>query len=123
RDTPAGKRTLHIPASEGRPDGIAFLRRRGFAEYERSKVVRLELEGLEPPRGDPPAGFSLPPLAARPDLVEGVYAVAVEAFADIPGGDEPTATGDLAEFVARDVERPSVPAVAFSFAADNATAA
>ena len=32
-------------------------------------------------------------------------AVALEAFADIPGGDEPMTVGDLAEFRARDVDR------------------
>jgi mycothiol synthase len=117
----AGKHALHLPASEGRPEGIAFLTRRGFVEYERSKVVRLELDGLEPPAVEPPAGVSLTTLAARPDLVEGVHAVAVEAFADIPGGDEPTAAGDLAEFVARDVERPSIPQDAFFVAVDDAT--
>jgi GNAT superfamily N-acetyltransferase len=117
----AGKHALHIPASEGRPDGIDFLCRRGFAEYERSKVVRLEIDGLEPPRIEPPAGVSLTTLAARPDLVEDVHAVAVEAFADIPGGDEPTAPGDLAEFIARDVDRPSVPTDAFFVAIDDAT--
>jgi GNAT superfamily N-acetyltransferase len=117
----AGKMSLHIPASEERPDGIAFLCRRGFDVYERSKIVRLGLAGLEPPPIEPPAGVSLTTLAARPDLVEGVHAVAVEAFADIPGGDEPTAPGDLAEFIARDVERPSVPAEAFFVAVDDAT--
>ncbi len=57
-------------------------------------------------------------LAARPDLVEGVHAVAIETFPDVPGGDEPMAVGDLAEFRARDVDRPSVPNDAFFVAVD-----
>ena len=72
-----------------RPDGVDFLVHRGFREYERSKTVRLELAGLTAPAVDLPAGVSLTTLAERPDLIEGVHAVAVEAFADIPGGDDP----------------------------------
>ncbi len=60
-------------------------------------------------------------LAERPDLIEGVHAVAVETFLDIPGGDEPTAAGTLAEFRARDVDRPSIPPGAFMIATDAAT--
>ena len=45
----AGKAWLHIPATEARPDGIAFLAHRGFVEFERAKTVRLDLAGLEPP--------------------------------------------------------------------------
>ena len=60
-------------------------------------------------------------LAKRPDLVEGVHAVALEAFPDIPGGDEPDAAGDLAEFRARDVDRPGIPPDAFMVALEAAT--
>lgn len=105
----AGKSALHLPATEARPEGIEFLGRRGFTEYERMKAVELSLAGLAPPPVNPPAGVLLASLAERPDLVAGVHAVACEAFADIPGGDEPTAPGDLAEFRARDVDRPSIP--------------
>jgi GNAT superfamily N-acetyltransferase len=116
-----GKELLHIPASEARPEGIAFLTHRGFTEHERSKTVSLELTGLEPPPVDVPSGISLTTLAARPDLVEGVYDVAVEAFADVPGGDEPITTGDLAEFRGREVDRPGIPHGGFIVALDDAT--
>lgn len=56
-------------------------------------------------------------LAARPDLVPGVHAVAVETFPDIPG-DEPMAPGDLAEFRARDIDRPAIPPWGFAIALD-----
>ena len=65
--------------------------------------------------------MTLTTLAAHPDLVPGVHRVALEAFADIPGGDEPMAVGDLAEFRARDVDRDSIPAEAFFVAVDAAT--
>ena len=112
----AGKIALHVPASEARPDGIAFLERRGFVEYERSKVVRLELAGLEPPVVDPPSGVAVTTLEERPDLVEGVWEVAREALPDVPAGDEPMAAGDLAEFRARDVDRPAIPPGGFAVA-------
>jgi mycothiol synthase len=109
----AGKTHLHVPAVADRPDAIAFLERRGFVEHERMRSVRLDLAGMTRPSVDPPDSIELTDLAARPDLVPGVHAVATEAFLDIPGGDGPMATGDLAEFRARDVDRPGFPPDAF----------
>jgi GNAT superfamily N-acetyltransferase len=117
----AGKTALHVPASEARPEGIDFLSHRGFREYERSKTVRLELAGLERPSIDLAEGLRLTTLAAEPGLVEGVHAVAVETFADIPGGDQPMVPGDLAEFRKRDVDRAAIPPAAFMIAVDRPT--
>lgn len=117
----AGKAALHVPVSDARPDSIGFFVRRGFAEYERSSMVRLDLVDLAPPAIDLPAGVTLTTLAERRDLATEIHAVAVEAFADIPGWGEPTAAGDLAEFLARDVNRPSIPAGAFMIALETAT--
>lgn len=116
----AGKTALHIRATEGQPEGIAFLRAHGFEEYERARMVRLELAGSVTPVIDPPEGVQLTSLEERPDLVAGVHAVALEAFPDIPGGD-PIVAGDLAEFRARDVDRPSIPAGGFAIAVETAT--
>lgn len=117
----AGKAALHISVSEGRPEGLAFLRRFGFVEYERSKTLRLDLAGMAPPIIEPPMGLALTSLAQRPELVPGVHAVALEAFADIPGGGGPIAAGDLAEFRARDVDRPSIPPGGFAVAIEIVT--
>ncbi|MDH5242782.1 MAG: GNAT family N-acetyltransferase [Chloroflexota bacterium] len=117
----AGKTGLQLRTSEARPEGIRFLEHRGFREIERSKTVRLELAGLEAPRAEAPPGISLTTLADRPDLVSAIHAVALEAFADIPGGAEPDEAGDLAEFRARDVDRPGIPADAFMVALDALT--
>ena len=108
-----GKTQLYVRCAADRPDAIEFLARRGFTELERSKSVRLELADRPVPAITLPPGIELTTLAARPDLVEGVHAVAIETFPDVPGGDEPMAVGDLAEFRARDVDRPSVPNDAF----------
>ena len=51
----------------------------------------------------------------------GVHDVAVEVFADVPGGDRPMDVGDLAEFRARDVDRHGMPADAFAIALDAAS--
>lgn len=114
----AGKTGLHLRAWEHRADGIAFLEHRGFTELERARMVRLELGGLSAPVIAMPDGVLLATVATRPDLVVGVHAVALEIFDDIPGGDEPMAAGDLAEFRARDVDRPGVPPDAFMIAVD-----
>ena len=115
-----GKGYLHVPATEARPDGIAFLERRGFVEIDRHRIVRLELAGIERPDVASPAGLVLTDLARRPDLVDAVHRVAVETFPDIPGS-QPMAAGDLAEFRARDVDRPGVPPAAFIVGVDAAT--
>ena len=112
-----GKAELMLRCADDRPEAIAFLAHRGFAEEERSKTVRLELAGRRVPDVAPPPGIELTTIAARPDLVEGVHAVALESFPDVPGR-EPMAVGDLAEFRARDVDRPSVPKDAFYVAVD-----
>lgn len=114
----AGKRELHVPAVASRPEGVEFLLRRGFKEVERARAVELPLAGRRAPAVDPPPGVAVHSLAERPDLVAGVHAVALEAFPDIPGGDDPIAVGDLAEFQARDVDRPSIPKDGFFVAVD-----
>ena len=114
----AGKTHLLVPTVADRPESIAFLERHGFVEHERMRAVRLDLAGLAAPVAVPPDGIELTDLAARPDLVAGVHALAAEAFLDIPGGDGPMATGDLAEFRARDVDRPGFPPDAFVVAVE-----
>ena len=117
----AGKSELHLRCMEDRPEGIEFLTHRGYTEHERSKTVHLDLAGVVAPTAVPPPGVEITTLAVRPDLVEGVHAVALEAFADIPGGDDPMAVGDLAEFRARDVDRALIPKDAFFVAVETAT--
>ncbi len=116
----AGKTELHVRCVDDGSDAMAFFEHRGFVELERSRIVRLELAGSRPPAVDLPPGIDLTTLADRPELVPGVHAVALETFADIPGGEEPMAAGDLAEFRARDVDRPTIPADGFFVAVDRA---
>jgi GNAT superfamily N-acetyltransferase len=117
----AGKGFLLVPVSEARPDAVRFLEHRGFEEFERQKVVRLDLVDHVAPPLDVPDGTTLTTLAERPDLVPGIHAVALETFADIPGGDRPMAVGDLAEFRARDVD--PLPTWGFIIATEASTGA
>ena len=116
----AGKPMLMGRTSADRPEALEFLAHRGFTEHERMKAVRLDLKGLEPAAVDAPAGITLTSLEARPELVEGVYAVAREALPDIPG-DGPIAPGTLEEFRVRDVDRDSIPAGGFAVAVEAET--
>jgi GNAT superfamily N-acetyltransferase len=115
----AGKSMLIGRTTADRTEAIDFLEHRGFVEHERMKVVRLDLDG-PPPALVAPAGITITSLAARPELVEGVYAVAVEALSDIPG-DAPVAPDTLEEFRVRDVDRSAIPPGGFAVAVDDAT--
>jgi mycothiol synthase len=85
---------------EERPEAVAWLRRRGYEEFERSRTVGLELAGLPGPALAAPPGVEITTLAARPDLVPQVHDVAREALADIPGASADYDAGTLEEFSA-----------------------
>jgi GNAT superfamily N-acetyltransferase len=117
----AGKVGLQTSISEVHTEGVAFLTHRGFKEFDRYRMVRLQLDGLERPHVEPPPGIELTTLAARPDLVPGVHAVAEAAFPDIPHGETPLIAGSLEEFRVRDVDRPGMPHEGFLVALDRST--
>jgi mycothiol synthase len=116
-----GKTGLQTSVSERHADGLAFLAHRGFVEFDRYRMVELDLAGVTKPAIEPPPGVKLSTLAARPDLVVGVHAVAELAFRDIPHADEPMQAGTLEEFRKRDVDRDGIPPEAFYVALDAAT--
>ena len=116
-----GKTGLQTSVSERHSDGLAFLQHRGFVEFDRYRMVELDLASMSKPAIDEPAGFEITTLAARPDLVTAVHAVAELAFPDIPHADEPMQAGSLEEFRKRDVDRPGIPPDAFYVALDAAT--
>jgi len=117
-----GKVALHMEARADRPEALEFLAHRGFEEYKRHKLVELDLRGRSAPDIAPPDGVTITTLAARPDLLEGVHALAEHAFPDIPGGEAPIVAGPFDEFRARDVDNPSIPKDGFAVALDRATA-
>jgi GNAT superfamily N-acetyltransferase len=124
----AGKTGFRCWVSEAHPDGLAFVRGRGFTEEDRSKSVALDLRSLRGPAALPipkaiaTEGFTLVTIADRPDLVAGVHRTAVEAFPSIPTS-TPMEPGTLEEFTARDVYRDRIPLEGFFVAVDDATGA
>ena len=84
---------------------LAWADRRGFAEVGRDSWLALDLRPLEPAPADPPAGVGIVTLAARPELLRGVYEVAGEAYPDIPGHEGEMESFD--DWVAHDMSGPN----------------
>jgi GNAT superfamily N-acetyltransferase len=121
----AGKTMLVGRTSDAHPEAIQFLEHRGFTEHERMKVVRLDLAtvdiaDVERAAAGAPEGIRISSLGDEPDLIHGVYEVALEALPDIPG-DGPPIPGDFDEFRIRDAERPSMPPGGFIVGVDAST--
>ena len=117
-----GKTLLLGRVTEDRLDAISFLERRGFTAYERMKAVRLDLVGRTPDRVKPPQGVAITSLGEHPELAEGVYAVAAEAYPDIPG-EGPATPPTLEEFRVLEIDRPTIPAGGFAVATETASGA
>lgn len=118
----AGKPELLGRTTEDKPEAVRFLANRGFREVERMKVVRLDLAGLAVPAVEAPVGITVTSLAARPDLADALYDVAVEALPDIPGEGRMD-PGTAAEFRARDVDRDIMPKGGYAVAVDTGSGA
>jgi GNAT superfamily N-acetyltransferase len=86
------KERLLVEAYEDDAESLAWLARRGFVEHERQAAVALDLAAADLPAHAPPAGIRI---ASRTELgreldtwiLRGMYEVANEANADIPGLD------------------------------------
>jgi GNAT superfamily N-acetyltransferase len=72
-----------VPAED--PESIAFAEKRGFVELERNGRLVLDVADAEPPRVDPPDGVEITTWAERPEVARGIYEVARQAYADVPG--------------------------------------
>ena len=82
-----GLDVVHASVSEADDESLAFARRRGFREIERYPRLLLDLAAIEEPAVETPPGVEIVTWAERPEVARGMYAVAVEAYADVPGGD------------------------------------
>jgi mycothiol synthase len=82
-----GLDVLHASVFEDDEPSLAYARRRGFHEIERYPRLLLDLSTIEEPVVQAPPGVEILTWAERPALVRGIYEVAVEAYADVPGGD------------------------------------
>jgi mycothiol synthase len=82
-----GLEVLHASVMEDDDESLAYARRRGFREIERYPRLLLDLSTIREPLVQPPPGVEILTWAERPELARGMYEVAVEAYADVPGGD------------------------------------
>jgi len=100
---------LDVWVYESDRDAPAYWGQRGFREVEREQRSRVDLASA--PATDagapPPAGIAFVTLDARPDLERGMYDVAREAWADIPGS-EGYDPGDFAHWRAGELRQPGV---------------
>jgi mycothiol synthase len=83
-----GHDTLEAVVAESDSVSLAFAHRRGFVEHRRERGVALDLTRIEPPKVELPAGIEIVTWADRPELDRGMYEVAAEANADIPGNED-----------------------------------
>jgi len=91
------------PIAEHDAESLAWAQRRGFVEIGRNSKLVLDLTTVAAPVIDPPPGVALVTWAERPDLTESLYAVAQEAYVDVPGeGDSEVAPFD--EWLASDMQ-------------------
>jgi GNAT superfamily N-acetyltransferase len=83
----AGNAELQGEIRESDGASRAFFERRGYAVVGGEKAVALALDTVPATPPQPPPGVTIASRAERPDVAEGMYAVAVEAEADIPGNE------------------------------------
>ena len=76
---------LETAVAEDDAESLAWVDRRGFREVGRNSKMVLDLTAIEAPEIDPPAGVEIVTWAERPELAAGLYAVACEAYPDVPG--------------------------------------
>ncbi len=83
-----GLSELEVPVLDNDPESLAFAERRGFVEERRELGVVLHLSEIAPPAVEPPDGVEIVTWAERPELIRGIYEVALEALPDIPGSED-----------------------------------
>ncbi len=86
---------LDAAVPEDDPESQGFAARRGFRVVEHNSTLVLDLARTAPPAVAPPPGIVLTTWAERPDLAEGIYAVAGEASLDVPSDRPPERLEDF----------------------------
>lgn len=101
----AGVEQLEGRADAAESDGIAWAARRGFEEIGRETRLALDLADI--PEGPPqPAEVEIVTWAEWPELAPRIYAVASEAYPDVPGYEEHP-IGPFEEWLAFDMRGPN----------------
>ena len=82
---------------------LAWTRRRGFVEIGRNSILALDLTRATKPTVRAPDGIEVVAWAERPEAAPGMYAVAREAYPDVPG-EEDAEIAPLEEWLAMDMQ-------------------
>ena len=99
-----GKDAIQGEVKESDEESRAYLEHRGFVQVGAEKAVVLDLDAIETPGVEPPDGVRIVSRAEEPDLLEGMYAVGVQADEDIPGSEE---VQSFEQWRAREIDKPS----------------
>jgi GNAT superfamily N-acetyltransferase len=83
-----GHEQLEAVVADDDPESLGFAARRGYREERREAGVALDLRRIEQPIVTLPDGVEIVSWAERPELAHGMYAVAREAYVDIPGSED-----------------------------------
>jgi mycothiol synthase len=111
------KDTLQGEIRENDEDARSYFERRGFAVVGGERAVALDLSAVETPAAAAPDGIRIVSRAHQPDVVDGMYAVSLEAEADIPGEE---GVRPLELWRAHEIDRPNVrPDLTFVAVADD----
>ncbi|MBA2460862.1 MAG: GNAT family N-acetyltransferase [Actinobacteria bacterium] len=97
---------LEGPVSEDDRSSLDWVGRRGYTETGRNSRLVLDLQAIDAPETNAPAGIEIVTWAARPELAQDMYEVGRVAVRDIPGEEEDD-IGTLEEWLARDMQAAS----------------
>ena len=90
-------------AKETDTESVAWALRRGYVEVGRHSKLVLDLTAIEPPLVAPPDGIVISTWADHPEALPGMYAVACEAYTDVPGSEDEEMP-DFEAWVAMDMQ-------------------
>ena len=83
-----GYAELMGPVKEVDGASLGWAARRSFVEVGRNSVLVLDLTAIDAPAVQPPDGIEIVSWAERAGVEEAMYAVACEAYPDVPGEEE-----------------------------------
>ena len=83
-----GYRELMGPIKEIDQGSLEWAQHRDFVEVGRNSLLALDLSAIEAPHVVAPEGIQLVTWSERPELAEGMYEVAREAYPDVPGEED-----------------------------------
>ncbi len=94
---------VQTAVAEDNGASIAWAHRRGFREIGRNSRLVLDLDRIDAPLVDAPAGIEIATWAERPGIERALYEVYVEAAPDVPG-EEDTELPPFEQWLANDMQ-------------------